>query len=818
MDKNIYKRKRNYNQLLEPTIQIDNNDHNSTFKNKILPKLNYSINIARELELNNYNNMNLINDEDKKHLYDEIHNNTINIYITKINNIGYTLIPKNYFTEIEINEDGNCFFNALSKFLSNNQKYHLYIRNLIYNYININKESIQNNNPYIHNNHRIVSFDEYLPNILNPGNYAGELEIFAACKVFKISIYVYECIEKENKYRLLYNYISEDNFLSYCMILNHKYLETGAEHFNLLKINNNFNLNLLNTLEDKDKIKPLDINNNYDQNKQNINSDKDKYIMSKKNYTKLNANIKDESSVETNKNELEYMDKSSNKSINTSSEIKDYNTNFIIDEFTDIHQKIKDIINSNKEYNDLILQELITLAKIIQYPNYNNIYKGDNYYLDKYLYLLSSKLFDKLRIYPKYIDEELDPTIKENKKRNFRSSLINYELDTDFYLCYLHTKTESRDELRERRDNNNHLKKNINEFELYRIPTVSNIIKLLYNIHCSILHQGENKMMNKINELKIYYKGISSDIKGINDICEVCIQKNIKFYKRQPCKQIIMAKPKERYVIDLTHIPNILTGNTGYKYLFNILDHFSKFLISYALKDKAGKTIANLLNKTFNKYGKPEQLLSDNGSEFTNKNVKSLVDKKGISFIHSKPYNPHSQGTVERVHRTVRDALICKYLENSKKFNLINSLNEVVYIYNNTIHKTTKYKPYTIFNNDDENINKEVFINTVNAQKNYEVDVNLLKINDTVLIFNNIEINYVKKSDTFFLEKSRIKRKNALYNICGTIIGIETKANYRIIIEKNYPEFKLEKYNICIANMNILKKIDYNLWHKILNK
>ena len=210
--------------------------------------------------------------------------------------------------------------------------------------------------------------------------------------------------------------------------------------------------------------------------------------------------------------------------------------------------------------------------------------------------------------------------------------------------------------------------------------------------------------------------------------------------------------------------------------------------------------------------------MSDNGSEFTNKNVKSLVDKKGISFIHSKPYNPHSQGTVERVHRTVRDALICKYLENSKKFNLINSLNEVVYIYNNTIHKTTKYKPYTIFNNDDENINKEVFINTVNAQKNYEVDVNLLKINDTVLIFNNIEINYVKKSDTFFLEKSRIKRKNALYNICGTIIGIETKANYRIIIEKNYPEFKLEKYNICIANMNILKKIDYNLWHKILNK
>jgi hypothetical protein len=102
-------------------------------------------------------------------------------------------------------------------------------------------------------------------------------------------------------------------------------------------------------------------------------------------------------------------------------------------------------------------------------------------------------------------------------------------------------------------------------------------------------------MINKINELKIYYKGISSDIKETKDMYEVCIQKNIKFYKRMPSKQIIMTKPKELYIIDLTFIPNILSGNSRYKYLFNILEHFSKFLISYAIKDKAGKTIAKVI-------------------------------------------------------------------------------------------------------------------------------------------------------------------------------------------------------------------------------
>jgi hypothetical protein len=98
MDKNKYKIKRNYIQLLEQTNRIDNNNYNTTFKLKIIPKLKYSNNITSELELNNYKKINLIDEEDKKHLYDEIVNHTIIIYFTKINNIGYTLIPKNYFT------------------------------------------------------------------------------------------------------------------------------------------------------------------------------------------------------------------------------------------------------------------------------------------------------------------------------------------------------------------------------------------------------------------------------------------------------------------------------------------------------------------------------------------------------------------------------------------------------------------------------------------------------------------------------------------------------------------------------------------------
>ena len=40
------------------------------------------------------------------------------------------------------------------------------------------------------------------------------------------------------------------------------------------------------------------------------------------------------------------------------------------------------------------------LCNNIKFPKYNLYYKGEDYYLDKYKYLLSSKISKKFRIYP----------------------------------------------------------------------------------------------------------------------------------------------------------------------------------------------------------------------------------------------------------------------------------------------------------------------------------------------------------------------------------------------------------------------------------
>ena len=83
--------------------------------------------------------------------------------------------------------------------------------------------------------------------------------------------------------------------------------------------------------------------------------------------------------------------------------------------------------------------------------------------------------------------------------------------------------------------------------------------------------------------------------------------------------------------------------------------------------------------------------------------------------------------------------------------------------------------------------------------------------------FYNFEKDYLKKKNLIKLEKSKIKKKKSLYNICATIVKKINLDQYEILIEKDYIDHDLYKFDICLANYNIMKKVNYNVWFKILN-
>lgn len=98
----------------------------------------------------------------------------------------------------------------------------------------------------------------------------------------------------------------------------------------------------------------------------------------------------------------------------------------------------------------------------------------------------------------------------------------------------------------------------------------------------------------------------------------------------------------ERVISDLTELPFQIYGNTEYKYLLNLVDHFSKFCVSYLYKNKEAETILNNAKVCFSKIGYPQEFGTDNGTEFKNKKMKAFLQSNSIKFIHGKAYNPKS--------------------------------------------------------------------------------------------------------------------------------------------------------------------------------
>ena len=164
--------------------------------------------------------------------------------------------------------------------------------------------------------------------------------------------------------------------------------------------------------------------------------------------------------------------------------------------------------------------------------------------------------------------------------------------------------------------------------------------------------------------------------------------------------------------------------------------------------------------------------------------------------------------------------LISKYLENPKSFNLASSLNYVVNVYNDTKHRSTLFKPNDIFYSDDPKLFKLVKNNILSNSKNYISNEKLFERNDSVLIFNNFNSHFIKNKNCYILDKAEIKKKNLLFNICATVLDVNNDGDNTIIIEKNYKEYGLNILNIndiCIVKNNLLKKVVYEVWLKILS-
>ena len=107
----------------------------------------------------------------------------------------------------------------------------------------------------------------------------------------------------------------------------------------------------------------------------------------------------------------------------------------------------------------------------------------------------------------------------------------------------------------------------------------------------------------------------------------------------------------------------------------------------------AAKTVT-VLREMFARYGLPEQVVTDNGPQFTSSEFSQFLASNGVKHIRCSPYHPSSNGAAERLVQTVKQALKAGC---HKGVSFEQALASFLLHYRTTPHATTGVSPSSLF-------------------------------------------------------------------------------------------------------------------------
>jgi len=110
----------------------------------------------------------------------------------------------------------------------------------------------------------------------------------------------------------------------------------------------------------------------------------------------------------------------------------------------------------------------------------------------------------------------------------------------------------------------------------------------------------------------------------------------------------------------------------------------------------------------------------------------------------------------------------------------------------------------------------ETYTNTFNSFKYINADISLFNNYEIVLLSSNFIIDKNKSTKNVKnLCFNKMKKKKTFCKLCATIWESFKNGFYNIIIERDYKEYGLYKFDICNLRKQLLIKIEENIWNKI---
>ena len=224
-------------------------------------------------------------------------------------------------------------------------------------------------------------------------------------------------------------------------------------------------------------------------------------------------------------------------------------------------------------------------------------------------------------------------------------------------------------------------------------------------------HQGVTRTTSNI-EQNFYWPNIQRDVERVIGECTHCKLKNARHDKTAGLKHPILAsRVFEQVCIDIVGPLPVTSCNN--RYLLTIIDRFSRYVEAIPLQFITAEAIANAyIDNWLCRYGRPESLLSDNGTQFTSR-IFSLVQRiTNVRHKFTTPYHPQCNGMIERFHRFLKQRLALKasthQLDYWDKDDWDTFIPAITFAYNATPHSTTRKTPYEVLYGNKARLNIDI--------------------------------------------------------------------------------------------------------------
>ncbi|KAE8738016.1 hypothetical protein FOCC_FOCC016513 [Frankliniella occidentalis] len=183
---------------------------------------------------------------------------------------------------------------------------------------------------------------------------------------------------------------------------------------------------------------------------------------------------------------------------------------------------------------------------------------------------------------------------------------------------------------------------------------------LMEAYHCAPWagHNNYKRMYDKVRE-RWYWPGMSQDIYAFAGACHKCaLRKRGTHGAPAPLQEHVLPTRPFQYVSCDVVGPLPVSVPDEYRYIVTFICLLTKFTEAVAVRSQTTEDVARaFVNQLVARYGVPDYLLTDNGACYVSEMFGHVTKLLGVTHLRCTPLRPQAQGSIERSHRTLGEAL-----------------------------------------------------------------------------------------------------------------------------------------------------------------